>query len=73
MNKFLNTFLGFSLLAGTASFAEDKYAALYPEENNDSPSYIKDYESTTENSTSFTLAKSSISNTTLKAIYGADA
>ena len=73
MNKFLNTIIGFSLLIGSASFAQDKYSAFYPEENNDSPSYVKNLEKTNKNTINYTLAKSSVSNNALKALYGNDA
>ena len=46
MNKFLNTITGFSLLIGSVSFSQDKFTAFYPEENNDSPIYIKNFEKT---------------------------
>ena len=73
MNKFLNTITGFSLLIGSVSFSQDKFTAFYPEENNDSPIYIKNFEKTNKDTKNYTLAKSSVSDNTLKALYGNDA
>ncbi|QKJ21475.1 hypothetical protein [Poseidonibacter lekithochrous] len=72
MKRFLNTIIGLSLLIGSASFAQDNLSALYPAENDDTPSYVKDFELNEKNTNEYTLAKNSISNNTLKALYGQD-
>jgi len=72
MKRFLNTIIGFSLLIGSASFAQDNLSALYPAENDDTPSYVKDFELNEKNTNHYTLAKTSISDNTLKALYGQD-
>jgi len=70
MRKLTTTIIGLSLLAGSALSAQDNFASFYPEQDNDTPSYLL---SDNHDSKAYqTLAKVSSPNNIFTSFYPAE-
>ena len=70
MKKLTTTIIGLSLLAGSALSAQDTFASFYPEQDNDTPSYLASVKSDSSNSKVYqTLAVATSDNKVFASFY----